>query len=62
MQIRRLASERGVSGRQLARDLGKKPPYISRRLTGKVEFSSSDLTLLANYFNVPVATFFGEAA
>lgn len=46
---------RGVSGRKLARDLGLSAPYIARRLAGQVEFSESDIRIVADYLGVSPA-------
>jgi transcriptional regulator with XRE-family HTH domain len=47
-------AERRVSGAELARRLNVKQPYISRRLTGEVEFRLSDLQDIAAALGVPV--------
>lgn len=42
--------------------LGLAQTGVSRRLTGRIDFSASELAKLASLLNVPVSTFFGEVA
>lgn len=52
----------GKSQADVAESLGLSQPAVSRRLSGEVDFSATELTKLAALLNVPVATFFGERA
>lgn len=52
----------GVSQAEVAEALGLTQPQVSRRLTGRVDFSSKELVDLSRLLTVPVATFFGEKA
>lgn len=60
-EVRAEAARQQISGRELARRLDCKPVYIARRLSGEVDFSSTDLRRVADILAVPVSQFFGEA-
>ena len=60
--IRAEAARRRFSQSSMAAVLGLNQAAVSRRMTGKVEFSASELSKLAEAFDVPVSTFFGEVA
>lgn len=59
--VRAEAARQSFSQSRLAEELGMNQPAISRRLTGKVDFSASELSALASLFGVPVATLFASA-
>lgn len=46
-RVRALLTAQGMSGRKLARDLNLSAPYVARRLAGEVEFTESDIRLVA---------------
>lgn len=46
------------TGRAAATALGLTQPYVSRRMTGAVDLTGSDLTMFADFLEVPVARFF----
>lgn len=49
-------TQRGVSQRELARQLGWSQQYIWRRLAGRYEISPSDVEQIAAALGVPVST------
>lgn len=51
-EIRAHAARRGLSGRQLAFQLGKSQPWMSRRLTGEVPFDVEELDAVAALLGV----------
>ena len=53
-------NEREISGVQLARRLGITQAYLSRRLTGEVEFRISELQAIADELGVPVTQFVSD--
>ena len=52
-------ARRSVSQAQVASTLGLTQPQVSRRLSGAVEFSASELSKLSKLLDVPVSAFFG---
>lgn len=48
----------GRSQQDIADLLDLSQPAVSRRLSGEVDFSATELTKLAAYLSVPVSTFF----
>lgn len=48
------------SAAELARRLGWKQPYLSRRMTGEIAFDLDDLEVIAREFGVTVAELIGE--
>lgn len=54
-RVRALLEAQGISGRKLARDLNMSAPYIARRLSGEVEFTESDIRMVAARLNVSPA-------
>jgi transcriptional regulator with XRE-family HTH domain len=60
-RVRAVLREKGVTGSELARRLDFKQPYISRRLTGEVEFRADELIAIAAVLDVPVAQFLPAA-
>ena len=61
-RLRELRAARGLSLRQLAKDIGASPSLLSQVENGKVTPSVDTLYLLARALAVPVASFFGDAA
>ena len=55
-------ARRKKSQSDIASQLGLSQAAVSRRLSGDVDFTSSQLVLLARYLDVPVASFFDTAA
>lgn len=51
-EIRAHSARMGLSGRQLAFQLGKSQPWISRRLTGEVPFDVEELDAVASILGV----------
>lgn len=62
VRLRALRADRGLSLRQLAKGIGASPSLLSQVENGKVTPSVDTLYLLAGALEVPVATFFGDAA
>lgn len=60
-RVTHVLRHRGVSGRKLARDLGLSAPYIARRLSGHVEFSESDIRIVAEYLGLTPAALLESA-
>lgn len=56
--VRAELARKGVSGRQLARDLDWSPGKTQRRLAGDYPFDAGELTQIAEYLGIPAATFF----
>lgn len=54
-------ARRQIRQGRIAEHLGLNQQQVSRRLTGEVEFSVSELQKLAELLEVPVATLYGEA-
>lgn len=54
------AARQKISGREIARRLDLPQMYVSRRLSGEVEFSESDLRRFAQVLNISAATLLGE--
>ena len=52
---RALAARRKLSGREIARRLELSAVYVSRRLSGEVEFSETDIRSFASVLQVPAA-------
>lgn len=61
-RLRELRAARGLSLRQLAKEIGASPSLLSQVENGKVTPSVDTLYVLARALGVPVASFFGEAA
>lgn len=51
-EIRAHAARRGLSGRQMAFQLGKSQPWMSRRLTGEIPFDVEELDAVAAILGV----------
>lgn len=60
--VRAEVARSGLSQSDIAGILRISQAAVSRRLSGKVEFSASQLSTLATELNVPVATFFTTKA
>lgn len=60
-RVRALRGERGVSLRQLAKEMGTSPSLLSQVENGKVMPSVDTLYLLAAALGTPVAAFFAES-
>jgi transcriptional regulator with XRE-family HTH domain len=54
LALRRFTQERA------GEEIGLTQKAMSRRLTGEVEFSASELQKLAGLLDVPVSSFYGE--
>lgn len=61
-EIRAELARQQMSGSELARRLGMTQPYLSRRLTGEVDFRIGELERIAEVLGVPVAQLFPSAA
>lgn len=59
-RARVIATRKKLSGREIARRLDLSPVYVSRRLSGEVEFSETDLLRFAGVLGVPAALLLGE--
>ena len=53
--IRRDAAQAGITGRQLAQELGIEEATMSRKLSGKTDFTLSELLTIAKTLNMPPA-------
>lgn len=51
-RVRVLLAERRITASALARDLGLTQSYVARRMTGKVSWRASDLSLIAGHLGV----------
>lgn len=51
-EIRAHAARKGLSGRQMAFQLGKSQPWMSRRLTGEIPFDVEELDAVAAILDV----------
>lgn len=60
--VRAEVARRGVSQSALAELLGMNQAGISRRLSGRIDFSASEIAALAEYLSVPVNAFFNTPA
>jgi hypothetical protein len=56
-EARAQLARRRISGRQVSAMLGWTPAYVSRRLTGQIPFSLSDLEALAMALDMPISGF-----
>lgn len=56
--LRAEAARQRWSGRKIADRLGVAPQWVNRRLSGETTVSPADLMLFAEFFGVPVSTFF----
>ncbi len=61
-KVRGIAAERRIKQEQIAEVLGVSRNGVVRRYNGTTAYSTGDLIKLSRFFNVPVATFFGEIA
>jgi len=59
--VRAELARAGVSGRQLAKDLGWSAGKTHRRLAGSEPFRIDELVQVAEHLGIPVATFLPEA-
>lgn len=59
-RARVIATRKKLSGREIARRLNLSPVYVSRRLSGEVEFSETDLRSFASVLGVTAALLLGE--
>ena len=57
---RRAARAQGISGREIARRMQVTQVYVSRRLSGAVEFSENDIRRFAEVLNVPASSLLEE--
>ena len=57
---RAFAARQKLSGREIARRLELTPVYVSRRLSGEVEFSESDIRRFAEVLEIPAASLLTE--
>lgn len=62
MNVRAEMARSATSQQDVAALLDLSQPAVSRRLSGEVDFSATELAKLAAHLSVPVAAFFGEAA
>lgn len=60
--LRAELSRQDVSGRELARRINVTPVYVSRRISGAVDPSSTDLERFAEALGVTVGRLFGEVS
>lgn len=51
-----LMKEKGLSKKQLADALGKRPSEITRWLSGEHNFTISTLSMLSSFFNQPIVS------
>lgn len=58
--VRAEIARSGSSQATIADLLGLTQSAVSRRLSGKIDFSATELSKLAAYLNVPVAAFFTD--
>jgi transcriptional regulator with XRE-family HTH domain len=56
-RVRAQMTEKSISGVRLAKQMGTTQQYLSRRLTGEVDFRSADLERIAEILDVPVSIF-----
>lgn len=61
-KVRGLAAEHGANQQDIGDAIGLTRAAVGRRLSGKVDFTSTELQILAAYFGVPVSVLFGEVA
>lgn len=59
-RVRVAMVERDISGSELARRVGMKQPYLSRRLNGTVEFRVGELKAIAIALDMPLADLLPE--
>lgn len=59
--VRAEVARRQIRQSAIAEHLGINQQQVSRRLTGVVEFSASELQAIAELLEVPVAALYGEA-
>ena len=59
-QVRVVLAELQISGSELARRCGVGQRYMSRRITGEVEFTASEIRDVARALDVSVSRLFGE--
>lgn len=52
----------GISGRELARRLNVSHAYVSRRLSGEVDCSATDLVNIAEALDLPISALLSEDA
>ena len=55
-RIDRLMTERGLTKKQFADAIGKRPSEITKWLSGEHNFTISTLAMLANFFGKPIIT------
>lgn len=60
-QVRARMAYDGCSQATLAESIGRDQHYISRRVSGKVPFTTEDLDLIATALHVSVSDLIGEA-
>lgn len=60
--VRAEMARRSKSQTYVATLLGLSQTAVSRRLSGDVDFSASELAMIADDFGTQVGTFFGEVA
>lgn len=53
-EIENLMRERGLSKKQFADALGRKPSEVSKWLSGQHNFTIRTLTMLSNFFGTPI--------
>lgn len=60
--VRAELARRRLTQEQVGAEIGLTQKAMSRRLTGEVEFSGSELQKLAEVLGTPVATLYGEVS
>lgn len=60
-EIRALLARRRISQREFGAALNLSQSGVSRRLDGKTPFTLDELAAAADFLDVPVSAFFGEA-
>lgn len=53
-EIEHLMQERGLTKKQFADALGKKPSEVTKWLSGQHNFTIRTLAMLSNFFNTPI--------
>lgn len=62
LKIKHVLLDKGMSGRDLARQLGVSQPWVGYRLSGKQEIGVNDLARIASVLEVPVTALLPEDA
>lgn len=61
-EIRAEMARKGFTQRDLSRLLNLSAATVSARMTGKTEFTVSEVRAIATWLNVPISRLLGEAA